>query len=122
MNCSLCGKQETAFNLNTGKHQVIKHPENIKAIVCSNCMQVILSSSQEELKDAYRKAFNAGEPGKAKVLETFIGQEEQIVGETTESNRDMGRKGAMRKARASYHQLRPERTTRQLDKRRVAVR
>jgi len=105
---------------------------------------MILSSGQDKLKKAYHKALSAEELAKAKALKGFIGGDPDEItrfespdadivqeqttsnkennGETTEPKRDMGGKGVMRKARASYHQLRPERTTRQLDKRRVAVR
>jgi hypothetical protein len=72
MNCSICGQPETHLNINTGRREKIKHPPDVKAIVCSNCMQRLLSSPQDELKAAYQKAIRAGEPGKAKALEGFI--------------------------------------------------
>jgi hypothetical protein len=72
MNCPLCGKQEIAFNLNTGKHEPVDHPENVRTIVCSNCMQMILSSNQDKLKSAYRKALQTGELNKAQALRGFI--------------------------------------------------
>lgn len=134
MNCPLCGRQETSFNFNTRRREPVNHPEGVTEIICLSCLQMILSSGQDKLKEAYQKALEAGEPGKAKALEQFIRgdlgetekqsetKERPIVGKAGESNRSMDGKGVMRKTRASYHQLRPERTTRQLDERRVAIR
>jgi len=119
--CLLCYSQATQFDLIRGKHIESKHPEDVTGLVCSKCVQRLLSAPQDKIEQAYQLALDRGLTEKAKILENFL-EEGQIVGETRESKRDMVRKGALREIRTSHHQIRPKRATRQLDKRRVAVR
>jgi len=101
MNCAICGKLEIKLNLNTGKREPVNHPQDIKAVVCSNCMQRLLSSPQDKLKDAYRKALNAGELGKAKALERFM-REGKNAGETPKPERNPLRRETLRMARTAH--------------------
>ena len=121
MNCLLCGSPEIKFNLNRNQLETVKHPKDVKEIICSNCTQVLIATSQEKIKAAYQKALHASLLDKAKALETFL--EEEIIenGETKKPSRDMGRIRALRKIRPAGHKVRPKHTIRQLDKRRVAV-
>ena len=108
MNCSLCISSEMTFNLNKDSHVPVKHPEGVKAIICSNCTQRILSSTQEQIKDAYEIALNAGELGKAKELESFLGEKERNVGETEKPKRNLIRKGPVRMARPTLDKIRAQ--------------
>ena len=121
MNCLLCGSPEIKFNLNRSQYETVKHPQDVKEIICSNCMQVLIATRQGKVKEAYDKALNAGLMDKAKTLETFL--EEEIIenGETKKPSRNLGRIRALRKAGLAGHKVRPKHTVRQLDKRRVAV-
>lgn len=121
MNCLICGFSETQFDLNRGQRIAVKHPGDVTGVICSNCMQILITSTQEQIKRAYQKALHAGLMDKAKALETFL--EEEIIedGETKKPSRDMGRIRALRKVRSAGHKVRPKHTVRQLDKRRVAV-
>jgi len=120
MNCLLCGSPEIN-NLNRNQHETVKHPGDVTGLICSNCMQVLISSNQEKIKAAYQKALNAGLMDKAKVLETLLEDEEQDVRETKKPSRDMDRVRALRKVRSAGHKIGKEHSVRQLDKRRIAV-
>jgi len=98
MRCAICSQFETHLNINTGQREPVNHPPDVKSIICSSCMQQLLSSSQDDLKSAYRKALNAGEQGKAKALEGFI-DERKNAGETTKHKRDPLRRETLRMAR-----------------------
>jgi hypothetical protein len=98
LNCAICGQPETHLNLNTGKREPVDHPPDTRAIVCSSCMQRLLSSPQDKLKDAYRKAMDAGDTDKAGALERFI-DERKNAGETTKPERDPLRRETLRMAR-----------------------
>jgi hypothetical protein len=102
----ICSFSETQFDLNRGQHITVKHPKNATGIICSNCMQVLIASSQEKIKKAYQKAIDAGLMDKAKALETFL--EEEIIdnGETKNPKRGFIRKGPMRLARPSRNEIR----------------
>ena len=50
MNCFLCNQPERAFNFFTGKKEPVKPPPGAKRIVCSNCVQVLLTLSPEKRK------------------------------------------------------------------------
>lgn len=121
MICLLCTLPETQFDPNTGKHTDVKHPRDATGLICSNCMQILVTSSQEEIKRAYQLALDKRTPNKARALETFLKGEAAEDGETKNPNRDMDGAGALSKARIANHKVRPERTTRELDKRRIAV-
>jgi len=109
------------YNLLSKKHIPIKHPQDVKGVICSFCFQIILASTQEQIKRAYQKALNAGLIDKAKALETFLEEEITEYGETKKPSRNLGRIRALRKAGLAGHKVRPKRTVRQLDKGRVAV-
>lgn len=108
MNCLICTHPETKLNFNTGKREPVKHSADTTGVICSDCTQVILSSNQDKLKNAHHKALKAGELGKAKVLEGYVGN----VGEATKSNGSLDRTRTLRKVGASYHKLRPEHSAR----------
>lgn len=66
MNCPLCGARE-----------ITKHPQDVKSIICSTCVQVLSFQTQEALKKAYQLALEKGMPDKAKALETFLEKEQE---------------------------------------------
>ena len=103
--CSLCGMPSTQFDLAKGQHVVAKHPGDVTGIICSKCMQILLGSTQAQIKCAYQKALDAGLPDKAKALENLI-EEEQSDRETKSIERDLVRKRALRTARSPRHQIR----------------
>lgn len=117
----LCSISETQFDLNRGNRIDAKHPQDVTGLVCSSCMQVLIASSQDKLGKAYQVALDEGMLDKARVLEAFL--EEEIIkdGETKKSNRVMDRARALRTTQSTYHKIRPEHTTGQLDKRRLEV-
>ena len=121
MTCLLCTLSEKQFDLNRDQRVTVKHPKEITGVICSNCMQVLITTKQGKVKQAYDKALNDGLIDKAKVLETLLEEEEQDVRETKKPSRDMDRKRALRKVRLAGHKIRPEHTTKQLDKRRIAA-
>ena len=121
LDCSLCTLSEKQFDLNRGQRIAVKHPQNVTGLICSNCTQVLITTKQGKIKEAYDKALNAGLMDKAKVLETLLIEEAQDDTEAKKSNRDMDRKRALRKVRSASHKIRPEHTVRQLDKRRIAA-
>ena len=120
MNCLLCGSPEIN-NLNRNQYETVKHPQDVKEIICSNCMQVLITSSQDKVRKAYQIALSKEIPNKVKVLETLLEKEEQDVRETKKPSRDMDRVRALRKVRLAGHKVRQEHTVKQLDKRRVAA-
>ena len=108
MNCLLCGSPEIKFNLNRSQHETVKHPEDVTGLICSDCMQVLISSSQEKIKAAYQKALDAGLMDKAKALETFLEEKEQDVRETKKPKRNLIRKGPLRMVRPTANEIRPQ--------------
>jgi hypothetical protein len=72
MNCPICGQPETHFNMSTGRREPVKHSLDVKAVICSRCMQRLLAMGPDELKAAYQKAMEVGEPDKARAIEGFI--------------------------------------------------
>ena len=121
MNCIICGMPENQYDVTSKKHIPVKHPHDVTGIICSNCMQILVNSSQEKIKAAYEKALHAGLMEKAVALETFLEEEKIEYGETKKPSRDMDRVRALRKIRPAGHKVRPKHTIRQLDKRRIAV-
>jgi len=49
----LCTLSENHFHLNKSQRLPVKHPEDVKELVCSWCVQVLMSAPQEKLKRAY---------------------------------------------------------------------
>ena len=122
MDCSLCTLSEKQLHLNRGQRVAAKHPGDVTGVICSNCMQVLITTKQGKVKEAYDKALNDGLIDKAKVLETLLEEETQNDRETNKPKRDMDRSRPLRKVRsANHHKSRPEHTIRQLDKRRIAA-
>ena len=108
MNCFLCSLTETQFDLNRGQHIAVKHPGGVTGLICSNCMQVLIGSSQDKIKVAYDKALNAGLMDKVKILETFLEEEEQYDRKTKKPKRNLIREGPLRMVRPSLNQIRPQ--------------
>ena len=121
MNCILCSMPDQQYDLTIRKHIPVKHPKDVTGVICSNCMQILVASSQEKIKAAYQKAINASLFDKAKALETFLEQEVINDRKTRKDRPNMGGIRALRKIRPSHHKVRPKHPVRQLDKRRTAV-
>jgi len=121
MHCSMCSFTESQFDLNRGQRIPAKHPKDVTGLICANCMQILIATKQGKVKEVYNRALNDGLMDKAKVLETFLEDEEHDVGETTKHKRNMDRSRALRKIRSAGHKVRQEHTIKQLDKRRIAA-
>jgi len=96
------------YDLASKKHISPKHCEDVKGIACSWCIQVLLASTQEQIKEAYQKALNISLIDKAKALENFLEEEEQDDRETKKSKRNLIRKGPLRMVRPSLNKIRPQ--------------
>ena len=108
MNCLLCGMPDRQYDLASKNHIPIKHPQDVKGAICSSCFQIILSSTQEQIKDAYQKALHAGLMDKAKALETFLEEEEQDVRKAKKPKRNLIGKGPLRMVRPSLNEIRAQ--------------
>ena len=82
MLCLFCNDQEPNYN-----------PSPNKDYICSSCVQLLLSASQEDLKRAYAKALSLGYQNKARAIESFIIDEE----DKNEQKRPEARKFSDRK-------------------------
>ena len=111
MRCQLCSGEEIQFNPSTNEFVHSKHPKDVTSIICSNCLQLILVSIQDQLKQAYQIALEKGFIDKAKALETFLG-EEINYGETKKLKRDMGRERIVRTAQLTHQTIRQKRAVR----------
>ena len=80
--------------------------ESDKDFICPQCVQVMLSTDQAELKRAYSKAIEKGYQNKANAIASFLIPEEINAREAKISKRNMVRKRPMRTARPSRNQLR----------------
>jgi len=100
MDCIICRFSSTQFDLNRKRHVATKHPDDAKGLICSKCIQVILASTQEQIKGAHQKALSLGLLDKGKALEGFIKGVKENVTETTEVRSDMVRKRPVRAARS----------------------
>ena len=109
MNCLFCNMPDRQYD------------SDVKEIICSTCVQVLSSQTQEKLRAAYQSALDKDMSNRAKAIATFLEDEEQDVRKAERSNRAMDRGRALRKTETAYHKVRPEHTVRQLDKRRFAV-
>ena len=108
MTCLLCTLSEKQFNLNRGQRIPAKHPQDVTGLICSDCMQVLITTKQRKVKQAYDKALNDGLMDKAKVLETHLEEEEQDVRETKKPKRNLIRKSPLRMVRPSLNEIRSQ--------------
>ena len=99
---------EKQYDLTRKKHIPVKHPKDVTGVICSNCMQILLTSTQEQIKRAYQKAVHAGLMDKTRALETFLEEEEQDVRKTKKHKRNFIRKGPLRMVRPTSYQIRPQ--------------
>ncbi len=81
-------------------------PESDKYLICSRCVQILLSADQAELKRSYSKAIEKGYPNKARAIESFLIPEETNARETKKPKRGTIRKKPMRVVKPSHNQLR----------------
>ena len=82
-------------------------PEPGKFFICSQCVQLLLSADQSDLKRAHRKAIEKGYPNKVRAIESFLFPEETNARETQKPKRRTIRKSPMRLVRPTYDKLRP---------------
>ena len=83
------------------KPMPVEHPSDVTGLICSNCIQVLLASSQEKIRAAYQLAIDKEMLDKARVLKTFIGEEENVP-ETHHGKGNMDRARDLRQARATH--------------------
>jgi hypothetical protein len=95
MNCLLCNNNPENYC-----------PEPDKDFICSQCVQLLLSAEQAELKRAHSKAIEKGYSNKARAIESFLLPEDINVNETKQARRNLVRKRHMRTVRPSRNQLR----------------
>ncbi len=89
MNCVFCNMPEKG----------VKHPQDATGLICSNCIQVLLASSQDKIRAAHQLALDKGLVDKAEALKMFIEEEEYYVTrEAKKSKRNLVREGPMRMA------------------------
>jgi len=50
--CRKCGQPERALNLHTGERHNVKHGDNVKSILCSNCIQLAYLEKDRKKKEA----------------------------------------------------------------------
>ena len=105
MNCLFCCDPDTDDK-----------PESSKDFICSLCVQILISATQEELKRAHTKAIEKGYARKAKAIKSFL--IEGMVNndrETKTIRRNLVRERIMREVRPTRDQLRSQPTTVELD-------
>ena len=88
--CLFCGIEEKNF----------KPPPDIE-FICGSCVQMFLSATHEQARNAYKKAIKGQYHNKAKALEIFF-SEEVLNGEQQETAKD----------RSGLERERPLRTSR----------
>jgi hypothetical protein len=93
--CLFCNRLEKKYK-----------PEPNNYFICSQCVQLLLSADQSELKRAYSKAIEKGYSNKARAIESFLLPEDINVRETKQARRNLVRKRHMRTVRPSRNQLR----------------
>ena len=86
-------------------------PENGKYLICSQCVQLMLSTDQAELMRAYNKATEKGYQDKARAIESFLIPEDTNARETKKPKRGTIRKKPMRVVGPSSNQLRAQQAT-----------
>jgi hypothetical protein len=84
MACLFCNGQELNYS-----------PAPNMDFICSSCVQLLLSASQEDLKRAHAKALSLGYQNKARAIESFLipeGKDEQRKPESKKRRRYTNRK------------------------------
>jgi hypothetical protein len=79
-----------------------------KFFICSQCVQLLLSADQADLKIAHRKAIEKGYNNQVRAIESFLIPEEISVRETKKPKRRTIRKSPMRLVRPTYDKLRTQ--------------
>ena len=105
MTCLLCSLSETQFNPNRGQHIPVKHPQDVTGLICSYCFQMLLSTTQEKIQRAYKKALDAGLLDKAKGLATFLEGEERDERKTKKFKRNLIRESPLRMVRPALNKI-----------------
>lgn len=108
MNCIICGMPENQYDVTSKKHIEVKHPKDVTGIICSRCVQILITSSQDKIRAAYQKAIDEGLLDKAEALKRFLNEEDYHVRETKKPKRSLIRKGFVRMVRPTTNQIRPQ--------------
>ena len=83
-------------------------PESSKDFICSLCVQILISATQEEMKRAHSKAIKRGYTRKANAIESFLIEgEASNERKTKTTRRNLVRERPMREVRPTSNQLRP---------------
>ena len=98
--------EEIAFNFFTKKRQPVKLPENVRKIVCSNCVQRLLLATPEEKRKAHQIAKSKDMPDKAEALSLFTSEDFTNEPEANDSRSDLARKRSVRKIKPSNREKR----------------
>ena len=85
--------------------------ESDKDFICSQCVQLMLSTDQAELMRAYNKAIEKGYYNKARAIKSFLIPEDTNARETKKPKRGTIRKKPMRVVGPSSNQLRAQQAT-----------
>ncbi len=105
MACLLCNLPETQFNPDRAKRVAVKHPEHVTGLICSSCMQVLITSSPEKIRKAYQLALNEGMLDKARALENLLEDEEQDGRKTKKSKRNLIRESPLRMVKPTLNKI-----------------
>ena len=95
MRCLFCNGQEPKYKPGSGVD-----------FICSQCVQLLLSIKQDDLKRALVKAKEKEFINKASAIKSFIIEDEFNVRETEKSKRNLERKRPLRKVIPSRHKIR----------------
>lgn len=87
-------------------HRDVNVEDDAIGVICANCIQVLINSSQDKIKVAYQKAINEGFMDKAQAMENYLEEENTYVRETKINKQHFIRKSIVRMARPSLHQVR----------------
>jgi hypothetical protein len=72
MTCIFCGSIECAWCFFRKKRWPCRIGDNVKAIVCSTCLQRLLRGKKESLKKAVEKAMELNRPDQVEVLQHLM--------------------------------------------------
>ena len=95
MGCLFCNGQEPNYK-----------PGPDVDFICSRCVQLLLSVSQDNLKLALVKAKEKGLQSKASAIKSFIVEDEINVRKTKKFKRNMERTRPLRKIRPARNEVR----------------
>ena len=101
MYCCLCGMQEVAFNFFTVQKEPVSLGADVKRITCSNCIQILLASTQEQIKRAYEKTLKIGCTEKAEAIRSFIREEVDNVPKARKTGTRVARKRTLRSIKSA---------------------